>query len=172
MELEKRLLQKESELDHVESDKLNMNDKMELLKSKMDAAMKTNKRLLDNATNTINEHMEMNIKLVKEKETLSITIENLKRSLKAENEAKHLRKQVKTIKEGEDIIRINLLRNGNDDQFKLVAMILSLHLLFWQKKPRRKHKLRGGEDLKYEKFLDNQRQMKEIARLKEKQTFK
>ena len=103
------MLKKESELDHVESDKLNMNDKMELLKSKMDAAMKTNKRLLDNATNTINEHMEMNIKLVKEKETLSITIENLKRSLKSsENEAKHLRKQVKTIKEGEDIIRDKL----------------------------------------------------------------
>ena len=84
MELEKRLLEKESELDHVESDKLTMNDRsIELLKSKMDAAMKTNKRLLDNATNTINEHMEMNIKLVKDKETLSITIENLKRSLKA-----------------------------------------------------------------------------------------
>ena len=67
MELEKRLLEKESELDHVESEKLTMNDQIELLKSKMDAAMKTNKRLLDNATNTINEHMEMNIKLVRRK---------------------------------------------------------------------------------------------------------
>ena len=93
-------------MQNMESDKRHLFDQMELLKSKMDGAMSTNKKLLDNATNTINEHMEMNMRLIEQKEALSIEMENFKRELRnSRNEVTHLKKRLSSIQEDEDLVR-------------------------------------------------------------------
>ena len=106
LQLEKKIIEQDSEMQNMESDKRHLFDQMELLKSKMDGAMSTNKKLLDNATNTINEHMEMNMRLIEQKEALSIEMENFKRELRnSRNEVTHLKKRLSSIQEDEDLVR-------------------------------------------------------------------